>query len=114
MPEDVVSPRPPRPWIASLISTVVTLPLAFFALVFGSLSPMACDSCSEADAHRFDSSFDPAWTVLTWGLVLALVVMVASWAFSRSRPPIAIALAAAAPGTVFFAWVVFMTLVDWP
>ncbi|MFG3533084.1 DUF983 domain-containing protein [Streptomyces sp. NPDC047917] len=101
-------------WIASLISTVVTLPLAFFALVYSMLSPMACDSCSEADAHRFDASFGPAWTVSCCGLLLALVILVASWVFTRRRPPTAIALAVAAPATVFFTWVAFMTLINWP
>ncbi|MEE1808278.1 hypothetical protein [Streptomyces sp. BE133] len=114
MPEEVTDTRPPRTWIAPLISTVVTLPLAFFAWVFGGLSPMACDSCSEADSDRFDTSFDPAWTVLTLGLMLALITLVTSWALSRHRPPAALALAVLAPGVVFFAWVTFMALVDWP
>ncbi|MFF2406799.1 hypothetical protein [Streptomyces sp. NPDC058092] len=115
MPEDTTDTRPSsRVWIASLVSTVVTLPLAFFALVFGGLSPMACDSCSEADSDRFDTSFDPAWTVLCCGLVLALIALVASWAFSRRRPPTGLALAVLAPSTVFIAWVAFMALIDWP
>ncbi|MEW2484839.1 hypothetical protein [Streptomyces sp. NPDC048411] len=114
MPEDMSTNRPPRTWIASLISTVVTLPLAFFALVFGGLSPMACDSCSDADSDRFDASFDPAWTVLCCGLVLALVALVASWAFCRRKPPAGVVLALLAPGTVFIAWVTFMALIDWP
>ncbi|MFG2629022.1 hypothetical protein [Streptomyces sp. NPDC048473] len=114
MPEEVTNIRPSRVWIASLISTIVTLPLAFFALVFGALSPMACDSCSEADSGRFDASFDPAWTVLACGLVLALGVLIASWVFSRRRPPAGLGLAVLAPGTVFVAWVTFMALVDWP
>lgn len=114
MPDNVMDSRPQRTWIASLISTIVTLPLAFFALVFGGFSPMACDSCEEAEAHRFDASFGPAWTVLTVGLVLALITLVTSWALSRQRPPAALALAVLAPGVVFFAWVVFMALVDWP
>jgi uncharacterized BrkB/YihY/UPF0761 family membrane protein len=114
MPEEVTDARPSRTWIASLISTIVTLPLAFFALVFGGLSPMACDSCSEADSDRFDASFDPAWTVLCCGLVLALGVLVASWAFSRRRPPAGLVLAVLAPGSVFVAYVTFMALIDWP
>lgn len=101
-------------WVASLISTVVTLPLAFLALVYSMLSPMACDSCSEADADRFDASFDPAWTVSCCGLLLSLVILVASWVCTRRRPPAAIGLAVAAPATVFFTWVAFMTLVNWP
>ncbi|MEU9464709.1 hypothetical protein ACFVZJ_32950 [Streptomyces sp. NPDC058322] len=101
-------------WVASLISTVVTLPLAFFALVYSMLSPMACDSCSESDAHRFDASFGPAWTVSCCGLLLSLVILVASWVCTRRRPPAAIGLAVAAPATVFFTWVAFMTLINWP
>ncbi|MEU0832455.1 DUF983 domain-containing protein [Streptomyces sp. NPDC056231] len=114
MPEDVMNARPQRAWIASLISTIVTLPLALFALVFGGMSPMTCDSCSQADSDRFDSSFGPAWTALCCGLVLALVVLVASWVFCRRKPPAGVVLAVSAPGTVFFAWVTFMALVDWP
>ncbi|MFF3783708.1 DUF983 domain-containing protein [Streptomyces sp. NPDC001933] len=123
MPDNVTDEAPVRTdstdgprhtWIASLISTVVTLPLAFFALVYSMLSPMACDSCSEADADRFDASFGPAWTVSCCGLLLALVVLVASWVFTRRRPPAAIGLAVAAPATVFFTWVAFMTLINWP
>ncbi|GGV96372.1 hypothetical protein GCM10015535_65760 [Streptomyces gelaticus] len=123
MPDNITDAGPGSPdapdsprhtWIASLISTVVTLPLAFFALVYSMLSPMACDSCSDADADRFDASFGPAWTVSCCGLLLSLVIMVASWVFTRRRPPAAIGLAVAAPATVFFTWVAFMTLINWP
>ncbi|MGW1409606.1 DUF983 domain-containing protein [Streptomyces sp. NPDC002403] len=108
------SGSPRHTWVASLISTVVTLPLAFFALVYSMLSPMACDSCSEADAHRFDASFGPAWAVTCCGLLLSLVILVASWVLTRRRPPTAIGLAVAAPATVFFTWVAFMALINWP
>ncbi|MGW8889349.1 hypothetical protein [Streptomyces sp. NPDC055749] len=114
MPEDMTNTRPTRGWIAPLISTVVTLPLACIALFFGGLSPMACDSCMDAEADRFDASFGPAWTVLLCGLVLALAVLLASWAFSVHKPPKALALAVIAPATVVVAWLTFMALVDWP
>jgi uncharacterized BrkB/YihY/UPF0761 family membrane protein len=114
MPDNVMDSRPQRTWIASLISTIVTLPLAFIALAFTAISPMVCDSCSEAESDRFGRSFDPAWTVFRCGLVLALIALVASWVFNRRRPPVCVALAVLAPGTVVFAWVVFMALVDWP
>ncbi|WP_405686884.1 hypothetical protein [Streptomyces sp. NBC_00057] len=114
MPETVTSTRPPHTWVASLISTIVTLPLAFFALVHVMLSPISCDYCAEAEAHRFDASFPAAWTVFVCGLVVALIALVASWMFSRRRPPASLALAVLAPGTVFVAWVTFMALVDWP
>lgn len=86
MPETVTSTRPPHTWVASLISTIVTLPLAFFALVHVMLSPISCDYCAEAEAHRFDASFPAAWTVFVCGLVVALIALVASWMFSRRRP----------------------------
>ncbi|MGW2088361.1 hypothetical protein [Streptomyces sp. NPDC001880] len=123
MPDNITDASPDSPdvpdshrhtWIASLISTVVTLPLAFFALVYSMLSPMACDSCSDAMADRFDASFGPAWTVSCFGLLLSLVILVASWVFTSRRPSAAIGLAVAAPATVFFTWVAFMTLINWP
>ncbi|MFB7914819.1 hypothetical protein [Streptomyces sp. NPDC056061] len=106
--------RTPRTWIASLISTIVTLPLACLTLFFAGLSPMACDSCMEAAAHRFDASFEPAWTVLNCGLVLALVALVASWSLWRRRPPVGLGLAVLAPGIVVLAALLFMGMVDWP
>ncbi|MEU6019083.1 hypothetical protein ABZ826_35195 [Streptomyces sp. NPDC047515] len=114
MPDNVMDSRPRHTWVASLISTLVTLPLAFVALAFTMLSPMACDPCSEAESDRFSRSFDPAWTVFCCGLVLALIALVTSWVLNRRRPPACVALAVLAPGTVVLAWVVFMSLVDWP
>lgn len=110
----VSTARPPRVWIASLVSTVVTLPLALLAFFFAGLSPMACDSCAEAEAYRFDASFDPAWTVFNCGLALALITLMASWVLGRRRPPAGLALAALAPGVVVLAVLLFMSLVDWP
>ncbi|MER6611385.1 hypothetical protein ABT282_37385 [Streptomyces sp. NPDC000927] len=112
--DDVTAPRPPRTWIASLLSTVVTLPLACVALMYAGLSPMACDPCNGAEAHRFDASFEPAWTVFTCGLVLALITLVASWVLWRRRPPAGLALAVTAPGVVLLATLVFTAMVDWP
>ncbi|WP_327368124.1 hypothetical protein [Streptomyces sp. NBC_01217] len=114
MAEATPQPRPSHAWIASLISTVVTLPLAFVVLVFGGLSPMACDSCSESGSDRFDTSFEAAWAVLSCGLVLALIVLIASWVFKRRRPPTCVSLAVLAPGTVVITWAAFMALIDWP
>ncbi|WP_328910817.1 hypothetical protein OG230_15580 [Streptomyces sp. NBC_00234] len=116
MPDDLTSPRDSRAWIAPLVSTLVTLPLAFFALVFGALSPMACDSCMDAEADRFDASFGPAWTVLCCGLVLALILLVAAWALPW-RPRNAarrVLVTVLAPATVFLTYVTFAALVDWP
>jgi len=113
-PGDTTTARPQRTWIASLISTIVTLPLALLALFFAGLSPMACDSCAEADAHRFDASFHPAWTVLNCGLVLALITLVASWVLWRRRPPAGLSLAVFAPGVVVLSALLFMSMLDWP
>ncbi|MFC8537049.1 hypothetical protein ACFUJY_24470 [Streptomyces sp. NPDC057249] len=110
----VTDDRPRHAWIASLISTVVTLPLAFLALAYSMMAPMACDSCSDEDSDRFDASFGTAWTVSCCGLVLSLAVLLASWVCTRTRPAAAILLAVVAPVTVFLAWAFFMGLVDWP
>lgn len=112
--DEITAPRPPRVWIASLISTVVTLPLAGVALVYAGFSPMACDSCDGAKADRFTASFETAWTVFVCGLVLALITLSASWVLRRRRPPTGLALAVAAPGVVFLATVLFTALIDWP
>ncbi|MFJ3937832.1 hypothetical protein [Streptomyces parvus] len=106
----------PRAWVAPLISTVVTLPMGLIALFFGGLTPMACDSCNGEAADRFDASFTTAWTVLWIGLLIALILLIASWAVphqlryaARRR-----GLALTAPATVVVAFVAFMALVDWP
>ncbi|MEV8457464.1 hypothetical protein AB0467_32665 [Streptomyces sp. NPDC052095] len=106
--------RPSRAWIGSLISTLATLPLGLLVLGYGGLSPMACDSCSEAVAHRFDSSFGPAWTALCVLLGLAGVLLAASWVGAFLRPAAGTVLAVLAPVMVFVAWVVFTAMVDWP
>ncbi|MFI7291087.1 hypothetical protein ACIBRY_31230 [Streptomyces anulatus] len=103
-------------WIAPLISSVVTLPSGLLALVYGALSPMECGSCNGAVADRFHDSFTTAWTVLWIGLVLALIVLIATWAVPHQHRYAArrVGLALAAPGTVMVTFVAFMALVDWP
>ncbi|MFE4453645.1 hypothetical protein [Streptomyces sp. NPDC056796] len=116
MSDELLGPRAPYTWVAPLVSTVVTLPAAFFALFYGGLSPMACDPCNGAQAHRFDDSFHTAWPVLCTGLVLALIVLVASWAVPRRREQDVRrrVLAVSAPAVVGAAVVAFTGLVDWP
>ncbi|MFD9504624.1 hypothetical protein [Streptomyces sp. NPDC060035] len=83
MPDDMPDPlnaRTPKAWIGPLVSTVATLPAAGLTLFFGGLAPMACDSCEGAQEDRFTRSFDSGWAVLCTGLLLALAVLVASWA----------------------------------
>ncbi|MFI7327509.1 hypothetical protein ACIBQ3_23085 [Streptomyces rubiginosohelvolus] len=98
------------------ISTVVTLPLGLIALFIGRLTPMACDSCNGAAADRFGASFTVAWTVLRVGLLVALAVLIASWAVPHQLRCAArrVALALAAPATLVVTFVAFMALVDWP
>ncbi|MGW3657617.1 hypothetical protein ACWD6R_18870 [Streptomyces sp. NPDC005151] len=114
MTDNVMDDHPRHAWIASLISTIVTLPLALIALAHTMLSPMACDSCSEAESDRFTKSFDPAWGVFCSGLALAVIALIASWSSTRRRPPACVLLAVLAPATVVLGWVVFMAMVDWP
>ncbi|WP_405898408.1 hypothetical protein OG242_13485 [Streptomyces sp. NBC_00727] len=115
MPHPVVANNRPRhAWIASLLSTIVTLPLVYVALLYSMLAPMACDSCSEADDKRMEATFGPAFAVSCCGLLLALITVVASWAHTRRRPPAAIALAVAAPFVVALTWAAFMTVLAWP
>ncbi|PZT72470.1 MULTISPECIES: hypothetical protein [unclassified Streptomyces] len=102
------------PWIAPLASTVITLPVAFYALLTSMLMPMACDSCTEAEAHRFDASFGPAFVVSCCGLALSLCVLLASWVCMRRRPAASVLLAMAAPISVVFTWLLFVSLVDTP
>ncbi|MFD6279797.1 hypothetical protein ACFWFI_30170 [Streptomyces sp. NPDC060209] len=116
MPDNPLDPRAPYAWAAPLIATLVTLPAAAFALLYGGLSPMACDSCNGAQADRFDDSFNAAWAVLCTGLVLSLIVLVASWALPWRQQQAAkrVLLAMAAPAVVGVAFVAFMAVVDWP
>uniref|UniRef100_A0AAU3GY44 DUF2752 domain-containing protein n=1 Tax=Streptomyces sp. NBC_01401 TaxID=2903854 RepID=A0AAU3GY44_9ACTN len=116
MPEDLLDPRTPRAWIGPLISTLVTLPAAGFALLVGGLSPMACDSCNGARAAHFDDSFNPAWALLRVGLALSLIVLVASWAlpWRQRQAATRVLLSVAAPAVVAVSLVAFMALVDWP
>lgn len=106
----------PRAWVAPLVSTLVTLPMGLVALFIGGLSPMACDSCNGAAAEGFHDSWTTAWTVLCIGLVLALIVLIATWAVPHQLRYAArrVGLALAAPATVMVAFVAFMALVDWP
>ncbi|MBT2900029.1 hypothetical protein [Streptomyces sp. McG3] len=105
-----------RAWVAPLISTLATLPMGLVALFIGGLTPMACDSCNGAAADRFDASFTTAWTVLWIGLILALIVLIATWAVPHQLRYAArrVGLALTAPTVVGVTFVAFMALVDWP
>ncbi|MYW63598.1 hypothetical protein GTY65_05835 [Streptomyces sp. SID8379] len=108
--------RHARHWVAPVISSLVTLPAAFFAYVFASLMPMACDSCTEAEAARFDPSFDRAYTVFGWGLAVSLLLLVTAWLLPWQERFVArrIGFAVAAPFAVGLTYLVFMGMIDWP
>ncbi|MFE9726972.1 hypothetical protein ACFYQ5_26105 [Streptomyces sp. NPDC005794] len=116
MSDDLLNPRAPHAWSGPLISTLVTVPAAVLALFFGGLSPMACDSCNGARADLFTDSWNVGWAVLCTGLVLALALLVASWAlpWQQRHAATRVLLCMAAPGVVAVAVVAFMALVDWP
>ncbi|WUS97599.1 hypothetical protein OHA46_13330 [Streptomyces sp. NBC_00708] len=114
MSHPAVLNRRRRTWIASLISTIVTLPLAFFTFVISVISSVACQACSAAENHHFAETFNPGSIVFRCGLVLAFVMTLASWVCTRTRPAAAILLAVAAPATVVLACMLFSAIVDWP
>ncbi|MFE5941432.1 hypothetical protein [Streptomyces sp. NPDC056480] len=106
----------PHAWIAPTVATVLTLPLAFVAFIGVALSPMACNPCSGARSAEFSADFVPAfWTFLV-GLVLALALLVTSWALPRRRRHTVRRLTAAAlaPVSVLLFSLLFLGLVDWP
>ncbi|MFJ8828294.1 hypothetical protein ACIREE_42115 [Streptomyces sp. NPDC102467] len=105
-----------RHWVAPLLSSVVTLPGAFFAYVFAALAPMACDACTDAQAAAFDPSFDRAFTVFGFSLTVSLLVLATAWLlpweerFAARR----VGFAALAPGAVLVTYLIFLGMVDWP
>ncbi|UWE13007.1 hypothetical protein [Actinacidiphila bryophytorum] len=103
-------------WVAPLVSSLITLPLAFCAFVYASLSPMACDSCEDAAAAHFEDSFEPAFDVLAVALGLSLVLLLVSWALPRRERNVGTrwVLAVFAPCLVVIGFVIFYGLVDWP
>ncbi|MFB7862328.1 hypothetical protein [Streptomyces sp. NPDC056069] len=103
-------------WIAPLVSTLVTVPMGLLALFFAGLSPMACDSCDEAEADRFDASFASAFPLLGVGLLVALTLLITSWALPRRTRNQArrAGFALAAPLTVVLTAVLFAALLDTP
>ncbi|MFJ3201651.1 hypothetical protein [Streptomyces sp. NPDC086989] len=105
-----------RAFVAPLVSTLLTLPMALVAFFFAGLSPMACDSCEDAASDRFDASYDIAFPVFTTGLLLVLAVLVICWALPRQRRYSArrIGFAVLAPALVVLDHLVFAAIVDWP
>jgi len=115
MMDNSLANRRRRGWIAPLISTVLTIPAGLFALAFGGLSPMACDSCDGAQAESFTRSFNTAFTVLLVGLAAAAVLLITSWCLTNDENAGRRGLfALLAPTAVLVSLVAFGSLVEWP
>ncbi|APU41523.1 MULTISPECIES: hypothetical protein [unclassified Streptomyces] len=108
--------RHPRAFVAPLVSTLLTLPMAAVAFFFVGLAPMACDSCGDEVSDRFDASYNLAFPVFGFGLVVVLVVLLSAWAlpWRRGNAAARVCLAVAAPAAVVLDFAVFHGLVDWP
>ncbi|MEU9034718.1 hypothetical protein AB0D45_07350 [Streptomyces sp. NPDC048352] len=108
--------RDRRAFLAPLLSTLLTLPMALLALFYAGMSPMACDSCDGEAAAAFDAGFETAWPVFLGALVVALLLLAACWILPWERRNAArrVLLALAAPGAVLLGTVVFTALIDWP
>ncbi|MGW0734194.1 hypothetical protein [Streptomyces sp. NPDC002851] len=108
-------PRASKSWVAPLLSTLVTLPLTFFAFLYVGLSPMACDPCNGEMADRFDASWTPAFNVFRFGLLLTLALLVGSWASQSERHTgRRVLFALLAPLSVLVLCLAFAGMVDWP
>ncbi|MFI8502554.1 hypothetical protein ACIGFK_29230 [Streptomyces sp. NPDC085524] len=108
--------RDRQAFIAPLVSTLLTLPLALASLFFAGISPMACDSCGEQAADAFDASFGIAWPVFMAGLVIVAALLVWCWALPWRKANAArrAGIAIAAPAVVVLNTVVFWALLDLP
>ncbi|MFE6911773.1 hypothetical protein [Streptomyces erythrochromogenes] len=113
---DAGTGRHPRAFVAPLVSTLLTLPMAAVAFFFVGLAPMACDSCGGAVSDRFDDSYNLAFPVFGFGLVVVLVVLLSAWAlpWRRGNAAARVWLAVIAPAAVVLDFIVFHGLVDWP
>ncbi|MFD4741602.1 hypothetical protein ACFWNQ_30145 [Streptomyces virginiae] len=108
--------RHPRAFVAPLVATLLTLPMAAVAFFFVGLSPMACDSCGDAASDRFDASYDVAFPAFGFGLLVVLAVLFAAWPlpWQRRHAAARVWLAVVAPAAVVLDFVVFDGLVDRP
>ncbi|MGG2461617.1 hypothetical protein ACO0M4_17655 [Streptomyces sp. RGM 3693] len=118
--EDVTLPldveRDSYAWVGPLASTVVTVVVGFFALVFAGFSAMACDACSGEKAHGFDSSISTAISVLQVGFLMPAALLLASWGlpWERRNAGRRAMFALMAPLSIVGLFVVSMAIVNWP
>ncbi len=103
-------------WIAPLVSTIVTLPIALFLFGLVGLSAMACDSCGGEEAQRYSQSVMQGVVGLFLGLVVAGVFLVVSWVLPWRQRNAArrTVFAVLAPCVLGLSYVVFLALVARP
>ncbi|MEU2363305.1 hypothetical protein ACFIN9_18315 [Streptomyces noursei] len=108
--------RDSRAWVGPLVSTVVTVVVGFFALVFVGFSAMACDACSSEKAHGFDASFSTAISALQVGFLVPAALLLASWGlpWERRNAGRRAMFALMAPLSIVGLFVVSMVIVNWP
>ncbi|MFJ3975776.1 hypothetical protein [Streptomyces sp. NPDC090021] len=108
--------RHPRAFVAPLVSTLLTLPMAAVAFFFVGLAPVACDSCGGAVSDRFDDSYHLAFPVFGIGMAVVLVLLLCARALPWRRGNAAARVwpAVIAPAAVVLDFIVFHGLVDWP
>ncbi|MFD9074058.1 hypothetical protein [Streptomyces lasiicapitis] len=80
------------------------------------LSPMPCDSCTEAELDRFGPTFATDFKVFLWGLTVPAGLLLAAWVLpwqqrNKGRRTL---LSALAPVSVVVLYLPFAGLVDWP
>ncbi|MFI0943808.1 hypothetical protein [Streptomyces sp. NPDC021020] len=109
--------REPGPYgPAPLLSTLVTLPLAAAAWLYGAVSAMSGDPLDGPEADAFDRSFTHGFHLLQTLVGAAAAVLLVSWVLPP-RPALRTArtlLALAAPALVVAGFLVFRTTVNWP
>ncbi|GAA2383124.1 hypothetical protein GCM10010420_01430 [Streptomyces glaucosporus] len=116
MAENTPGVRAPRLWVAPLVSTLVTLLLAYVAFFFVALSPMACDSCDDAQNARFQPSFETGFAVFRYGLLIPPALLLLGWGLAGKKhdTPWRKTASLLAPCSVVLLYLAFLSLVDWP
>ncbi|MFG2984008.1 hypothetical protein ACGFYQ_22600 [Streptomyces sp. NPDC048258] len=113
---DLAPSREPRAFLATGVSTLLTLPLTAVALLCVGVTHVDCAGCKGAVLDRFDTSYGIAFTVFALGVLVILGMLVAAWtlAWQRRNTAARLWLAVIAPPAVVFDFIVFYWIVDWP
>jgi hypothetical protein len=104
-----------RPWVAPIISTLITLVLSVYAWAFVSLMPYECEmKCEAPELRHFYDSYRVIYRFFVCGLSIPLLALLESYRLTwrRRHPTRRIMLAIAAPLTVFFLYLITASLVD--